>query len=550
MSLSAYLRAASLAVAALLSYAIAPAQGWPQRWDTSSTYDDEAVACAVDHQGNVFVAGWSKEFRSPYKDMVVIKYDSAGNQLWVNNYHGRDSGGTAYSGDTVGTSVACDWNGDVYVAGVSYGGSTRKNDFFVMKYDPNGLTIWPTSGSRGSGAGAYDFDHGALRMADSGDDGIVPTALGGGVVCAMSMEDVAGSQPTFAITGPSTAGGGYAHFRTVVFEYDATDGIRIKSGWPVDTPKLDDRPDGDYGDCVPYALAIYSGDHSVYATGTIRAHLGSNAFAIVRYDPTGTNYTSGVIPGQRWLDTWGTNGNEYAAVGKSIALDPYSSSSNPDCYVTGIHQSLAIGDTTDKIKYATERVDGGGAGAIWRKYYSNASNTGYCDDEAASISLSFEIESGSEVTYAYVTGKSRNTDGTKDVETLRYNSGGTQVASARYNNSGYDSFGLQVVAAGNGNAYVVGNSNDENLLIAYDKTFSTRFTPVLYQYQSGSRRGPGRGHGRGRLGSVHGCGIRIRRGQGLPDDQPLRDGRFDTLSGRVHGRRGRDSDRQSVRPQL
>lgn len=215
---------ALLCAAACIFYATTQAQSWPQRWNTSSTYDDEAVASATDHFGNVLTVGWSKQFNSPYKDLVVIKYDAAGNRLWVQNYHSSNSG-TPYSGDTVGTAIAVDWLGNVYASGVAYSGSTRLRDFVVIKYDPTGTPVWPSSGS-GSG---YDFDNGALRLSDNNDDGFDHNEI---TRCAIAIQDVGGFQPWVAFTRPSNEdddGNNYADKDYLLIVYDKSNATRFSA---------------------------------------------------------------------------------------------------------------------------------------------------------------------------------------------------------------------------------------------------------------------------------------------------------------------------------
>jgi hypothetical protein len=457
------LRAAAFAVAATLSYATALGQSWPQWWHTSVNYADEGQCVAVDHWGNVFVAGKSKEPRttSGYYDMLVIKYDAAGNRLWTNAYH-SSNGGSAYSGDTVATGIAVDWRGAVYVSGVAYSGSTRKNDLFVIKYDSGGTPVWPTSGTHSTPD--YDFDHGALRLSDSNDDGYDKNGYGndGTAVCAISMENVDSDQPTFAITGPSRNNSYSGIWRTVVFTYDGTDGIKIKSGWPV-------NDFGNSSEDSPYAVAIDPSDDTVAVTGGAHDGGAQLYFTTVRYLANGS--------AQIWKDEWAPDSTKNDG-GRAIALDK-----SGDVYVTGI-----LGEGESDSEYGTRKIlkadNDGASQPQWSQKYDNGSGG---RNEATSLSLSYEVESGVLKTYVYVTGLSAHSSGdaTLEMATLRYRgTDGVKQWSGdgakREAVSSHDVLGNMVVAAGRGNCYVVGKSNDDYILAVYDKTGTHRFSPVTY----------------------------------------------------------------------
>jgi len=102
-------------------------QLWVQRYGPLSSYDI-ANDIAVDAFGNVYVTGQS---RGTFNfDYATIKYDSSGNQLWVQRYNGPGNS------NDYAHAIAIDGSGNVYVTGESYGSGTSE-DYATIKYWQN-----------------------------------------------------------------------------------------------------------------------------------------------------------------------------------------------------------------------------------------------------------------------------------------------------------------------------------------------------------------------------------------------------------------------------
>jgi len=122
-------------------------QLWASRYNgPENSVDNRATAIAIDISGNVYVTGFSVGSGTD-DDYATVKYDSAGNQLWVIRYNGpANKSDVAYA-------IAVDKSGNVYVTGRSYGSSTSIN-YATIKYDTNGNLQWV---ARSSGpANSYD----------------------------------------------------------------------------------------------------------------------------------------------------------------------------------------------------------------------------------------------------------------------------------------------------------------------------------------------------------------------------------------------------------
>lgn len=106
---------------------------WVRRYNGPGNGEDDAVAIAVDGNGNVYVTGYS--LSSTDYDYATIKYNANGDTLWTRRYNGPGNGSDEAS------AIAVDSNGNVYVTGYSIGSGTN-NDFATIKYNSLGIQQW------------------------------------------------------------------------------------------------------------------------------------------------------------------------------------------------------------------------------------------------------------------------------------------------------------------------------------------------------------------------------------------------------------------------
>lgn len=103
---------------------------WIRRYNGPGNDVDVARAIAVDGTGNVYVTGSSYN-AAVSDDYLTIKYDSAGNMVWLTEYNGPPGDGGDYA-----NALALDTAGNVYITGRSFGGWSPlgMDDYLTIKY--------------------------------------------------------------------------------------------------------------------------------------------------------------------------------------------------------------------------------------------------------------------------------------------------------------------------------------------------------------------------------------------------------------------------------
>jgi uncharacterized delta-60 repeat protein len=273
---------------ATIKYDTAGEDLWVARYNGPGNYDDNAIAIALDAAGNVYITGYSYGSGTSYDyDYATIKYDTAGNELWVARYNGP-----ANRSDYA-NAVALDVNGNVYVTGESFG--MDSTNYATIKYDTDGNELWvaryngPEGGTNGAGSIALDadanvyvageswggetqYDYAAIKYDTDGNELWVAryNGPGNGIDGASAMAlDAAGN---VYVTGASK--GNSLDYATV--KYD-TDGNEL---WVA-------RYNGSRSS-VDWAEAIsLDADGNIYVTGSSRGIGTSLDYATIKYDTDG-----------------------------------------------------------------------------------------------------------------------------------------------------------------------------------------------------------------------------------------------------------------------
>lgn len=112
---------------------------WSRRFDGLVSRNDEAYAMALDSNENVYVTGFaSYDYSNGHElsEMLTVKYNTLGNQIWVRGFRGLS--------DQIdwGYSIVCDRKNNAIVSGFTYSSNLNFTDIVSIKYDSSGNDLW------------------------------------------------------------------------------------------------------------------------------------------------------------------------------------------------------------------------------------------------------------------------------------------------------------------------------------------------------------------------------------------------------------------------
>jgi hypothetical protein len=97
-------------------------------------YDDEGNSVQQTTDGGYIVAGYNRSFGNHFRDFWLLKSDAQGDTLWTKSY-----GGPAWD---VANSVQQTADGGYIVTGLTYSFGAGYNDFYLVRTDSSGDTLW------------------------------------------------------------------------------------------------------------------------------------------------------------------------------------------------------------------------------------------------------------------------------------------------------------------------------------------------------------------------------------------------------------------------
>ncbi|OYU83388.1 MAG: hypothetical protein CFE24_11605 [Flavobacterium sp. BFFFF2] len=328
---------------------------WRTVFDGPSSGADAALSMTLDSSGNIYVTGYAK-FSASGTDVVTMKLTNAGQITWTANY------GFTTDQYEQGNSVVVDSAGNVFVAGQSDPDSTTttSDDYVVLKYNAQGVQQWV---QRTNGTG-------------NGIDRPSKVAL-----------DPAGNP---VVTGRSD---NLVNYDYLTVKYNTTNG----------TPMWSMRYDRTHNDWAT-DIVIHPTSGNIYITG--RSKNTTFDYVTICYSGTGV---------QQWATVYDFGIGDDRAT--NIALD-----NSGNLYVTG---QSDVGTATVNFDITTVKYNAAGA-QQWVKTFGGAAQN---DDIPSAIAVD---AAGS----VWVTG-TVDTDATtaivNDFLTIKYNTSGVQQWQQTYN---------------------------------------------------------------------------------------------------------------------
>lgn len=418
----------SVGIFLLLLTVLAYAQNveWIARYEPGST----AEAIAVDNSGNVYVCGYGSGASIDY---ITIKYNSAGDTLWVRYY---DGGGSFYD---FANALAIDDAGNVYVTGRSIS-SGSYYDIATIKYNSAGVQQWV---AQYDGTGANDDEGNDIAVDDAGNvyvTGVTSTNTGAHYI-TIKYDSSGDTAWTVTYGGPDSTG---CVAQALALDdsgnvYVTGEGYSSASGHDYATVKYDASGAEEWV-AVYNGLATYADDHAydiayeggyVYVTGESENASYDPDYFTIKYTSAGDTV---------WTDRFNGPGDSYDRA-YALDVDTYG-----NVYVTG--ESF---DTYTSVDYATIKYNSSGD-IEWTARYNGPDSAG---DGATAIVVD-------DLGDVYVTGNSYADEPytpENDYLTVKYNPSGVEEWTARYDGTGHtQDYAFAITVDNAGFVYVTGGS--------------------------------------------------------------------------------------------
>ncbi len=441
----------------LIKYNPAGQRLWIRWFDGSSHGNDISTAMIMDIEGNIIITGYSDFFtESGYgTGYATVKFDSTGRQLWAAYYF---VGETTYS---YPADIMCDDNGNVYVAGVSYQGGQKR--FVTIKYDPAGLEQWVSSYEKTSG---WDDSVAAIATDDSENvfiTGWTTTSETGEDYITIKYNSTGIEQWVIRYNGIGVASFNDDRANDLVIDQNGNIYVMgqtsvIYSDYDFLTVKYNrsgiqqwvrqyDGP-GHQGDQARKIALDNSGN--IYVTGN---SIGTNTrsdITTIKYAPDGT-------------ELWVTRYNGYNAM-DDYAADLVVDNSTNTVYVVGQSYEYSLERAWD---YVTIKYDFSGNTQWFRNYNAYQVSNDY--GKAVAVDQSANV---------YVTGTAGyDEDARKSYfATIKYDASGEEHWMDQYNGMAIPyKYPMDFVIDDNGNSYVTGYTWDPSgyggyFTVKYDST--------------------------------------------------------------------------------
>jgi len=321
---------------------------WNTTWGGSDF--DSGLAIEIDSSNNIYIGGFTRSFGAGGNDMVLVKYNSLGQQQWNTTWGG--------SGVDIASGVALDSSNNIYLAGRTVSFGAGSSDMVLVKYNSLGQQQWNTTW------GGSLSDTGNEVVVDFSDNvylvGYTTSFGAGGNDMVLVKYNSLGQQQW------NTTWGGANHDLGYALGLDSSNNIYITGGanstffdpfHPIETDIVlvkynslgEQQWNTTWGGSVEdsgHAIAINSSNNIYLAGRTDSFGAGDTDMVLVKYNSSGE---------QQWNTTWGGIGNDFV---NEIEID-----SSNNIYITGGTNSSGAGyHDMVLIKYGeviTSNGDGG-----------------------------------------------------------------------------------------------------------------------------------------------------------------------------------------------
>jgi uncharacterized delta-60 repeat protein len=278
----------------LVKYNSTGQQQWNTTWGGTSL--EFGWDIAVDSSENIYISGITMSFGAGLLDIVLVKYNSLGQQQWNTTWGG--------SGTEFGWAIALDSANNIFLAGYTNSFGAGSSDMVLVKYNSLGEQQWNATW------GGVDYDYGHDVAVDSANNIFL-----------------AGYTSSFGV-GSSDG---------ILVQYNGLGQQQWNTTW------------GGSGDETGYDIVVDSSDN-VFLAGSITSFgAGGEDILLIKYVESSDDNGAGPIPSsnppeQQWNTTWGRVGDDW---GRNIAVD-----SSNNIYITGRTNSFgAGGDDIVLVKY-------------------------------------------------------------------------------------------------------------------------------------------------------------------------------------------------------
>ncbi|MBZ0201550.1 MAG: SBBP repeat-containing protein [Ignavibacteria bacterium] len=396
---------------------------------------DKCNGIAQDNQGRVYATGVSWGGSSTKEDFATIKFGDDGDYLWVARYDGP-----GHNLDYA-SAITIDNAGNVYVTGWSRSSSDYgSEDYCTIKYNTNGVVQWTARYNGAVNTDCYYYDYARAISVDA--------------------------QGNVYVTGDSW-GNDNLNGDYLTLKYNSSGVLQWAKRYNGASSKED----------IASSLAL-DANGNVYVTG--KSFQNSKGFDMltVKYNNAGTQQWTARYDGPAFLDdaasevktdlsgniliTGSSHGGstkldyatiKYNSAGQQQWLKRYTNPGINDtdaatgldidvygnAYVTGYSKGPQTGTSPVAYDYLTIKYNSSDGGQAWLNKYDGGSN-----DKAYDIKVIFKAcvtdKTGGYVleipcweVNIFVTGQSQVPGGSNDIVTLKYGEGGNTLWTSKFN---------------------------------------------------------------------------------------------------------------------